>query len=895
MGKFYEELQKATDEVSEVQPLYRSAIIYELSHSDYYEYEEKDKWGRPLKRPLLEDGSIVLVGNTDGKIKGKYLDTSLSYSEATYIEFFILLECKLNQSFRDDKTLAGVLLQIVCYLKQMQDSGDVLPKVIVVGSKVNCFTIGVNVLAKYVVRDIQGYKSASTTYKYNSGLMQELLKDSAIQEQLMIYDITPSFDMHDIVDRVAKIAKGTNLKLSLDIRSVAKAFDYFSMYVLKDSSKIDPRLQQKWFLQLILNADDNDFILDKDKAYIGGEKVNIDGRAFRSFQTSYKVTEPYTSEEERQITATADRLIEDCDRRRKGDFYTPTVWVDEAHKMLTKELGADWKEKYVVWDCAAGTKNLTRDYGFKELYSSTLIEGDLALSSKYNVSGTPRNELGCAFQYDFLNDDVDEFEEIARKCKIEKRKPCLDDFKETKLYQKAPKLLESLCAGKKLLFFINPPYGTAKNGGCDRISKAGIAKTSINNIMLDVDVGQCKKQLYIQFLYRIYLFYKLFNNSILIGQFTPTALYTSQDNVKLLAKMREDMLVCVDGFMLCASEFADVSDRWGICFSLIKGKTPCESENTDFIVYDRESLLLKQLNRHTLRAISKDKALGNWAFKVDKNKYTIVAKSDGLYITSALKPCGAISKSNNYVLEMLGSSIFNANNIEHNTQLVSLGSAMFTPASAKVVVPENFKRVCVAFAARRLITGQYATWINCKDEYMIPDTTHKDYPRFEADSIVYALFNTASNQSSLRQIDYNGKKWNIKNEFFWLSRNEMLELARAGEMNKEVEQDIELFGEKERYVYEQLQKEEIKANLSDKAKEVLAKATELLKESFKYRKDFAYNHPEYHINTWDAGWYQIKGILKEYMPDELKAFSGLYGEFADELRPLVYELGFLYK
>ena len=197
--------------------------------------------------------------------------------------------------------------------------------------------------------------------------------------------------------------------------------------------------------------------------------------------------------------------------------------------------------------------------------------------------------------------------------------------------------------------------------------------------------------------------------------------------------------------------------------------------------------------------------------------------------------------------------------------------------------------------ARRLITGKYADWTNGKDEYMIPNTEHPDYKRFEADSIVYSLFNTASNQSSLRNIDYNDKKWNIKNEFFWLSRNEMLELTRAGEMNKEVEQDIELFGEKERYVYEQLQKEEIKANLSDKAKGVLAKATELLKESFKYRKDFAYNHPEYHINTWDASWYQIKGILKEYMPDELKAFSELYGEFADELRPLVYELGFLYK
>ena len=570
MGKFYEDLQKATDEVSEVQPLYRSAIVYELSHSDYYEYEEKDKWGRPLKRPLLEDGSIVMVGNTDGKIKGKYLDTSLSYSEATYIEFFILLECKLNQSFRDDKTLASVLLQIICYLKQMQDSGDVLPKAIVVGSKVNCFTIGVNVLAKYVVRDIQGYKSASTAYKYNSSLMQELLEDKAIQEQLMIYDITPTFDMHDIVDRVAKIARGTNLKLSLDTRSVAKAFDYFSMYVLKDSSKIDPRLQQKWFLQLILNADDNDFILDKDKAYIGGKKVNIDGRAFRSFQTSYKVTEPYTSEEERQITATADRLIEDCDRRRKGDFYTPTVWVDEAHKMLTEQLGADWREKYIVWDCACGTKNLTRDYGFKELYSSTLIEGDLALSSKYNVSGTPRNELGCAFQYDFLNDDVEEFEEIACKCKLEDRKPTVNEFKGTKLWNVARGLIESLCEGKPLLFFINPPYGTANNREVIHNkgdSRNNMALTKINKIMNRVKIGKCSQQLYAQFIYRCMMITDLFGVEFNLGLYSTFAVKDSPTFSGLRGALVEREIKNYASMMFCAADFADCSDQWGVLFS----------------------------------------------------------------------------------------------------------------------------------------------------------------------------------------------------------------------------------------------------------------------------------------------------------------------------------------
>ena len=67
------------------------------------------------------------------------------------------------------------------------------------------------------------------------------------------------------------------------------------------------------------------------------------------------------------LTATQDRLIQDETRRMKGEFFTPTIWVDEAHKMISEQFGEDWKEKYVVWDPAWGTGNLTRDYKFKEL------------------------------------------------------------------------------------------------------------------------------------------------------------------------------------------------------------------------------------------------------------------------------------------------------------------------------------------------------------------------------------------------------------------------------------------------------------------------------------------------------------------------------------------------
>ena len=52
-------------------------------------------------------------------------------------------------------------------------------------------------------------------------------------------------------------------------------------------------------------------------------------------------------------------------------------------------------------------------------------------------------------------------------------------------------------------------------------------------------------------------------------------------------------------------------------------------------------------------------------------------------------------------------------------------------------------------------------------------------------------------------------------------------------------------------------------------------------------------HPEYQILNWDCGWYQIKGMLKEYMPNEYKEFTNVYKKLADKMQPMVYELGFL--
>jgi hypothetical protein len=56
---------------------------------------------------------------------------------------------------------------------------------------------------------------------------------------------------------------------------------------------------------------------------------------------------------------------------------------------------------------------------------------------------------------------------------------------------------------------------------------------------------------------------------------------------------------------------------------------------------------------------------------------------------------------------------------------------------------------------------------------------------------------------------------------------------------------------------------------------------------------FNEDHPEYNINTWDAGWYQIKGILKEYFTDDLEDFNYLYRILDQKIRSMIYKLGIL--
>lgn len=275
----------------------------------------------------------------------------------------------------------------------------------------------------------------------------------------------------------------------------------------------------------------------------------------------------YTDEEIRSLIAVSDKLQEISIRKGEGAYYTSNILVDEAHKMLEQYLGIDWKDKYVVLDCASGRGNLTNGYTFKELYCSTLHGEDL----KYV-------EEGVKFQLDFLNDDIEESHKIP------------------------PELVKVLKEDKSILFLINPPYKADK----EVIDIEGIIyptpTTKIGKQMQSEGLGICAYQLYSQFLRQIINIKKRYNFlSVHTAIFSPIT-YMQGEKYR---KFRDIFLSEFDfkgGMVFNANNFNGVYGKWDVSFS-IWGSGECKNKN-EFLHIQKELDADSKIVTKSIRALT---------------------------------------------------------------------------------------------------------------------------------------------------------------------------------------------------------------------------------------------------------------------------------------------------
>ena len=818
-------------------------------------------------------GKFVTIHDTDGYLEPE--KGSLLANDRTALR--LLLEAKWQKNFTDGDRIK-LIAQVIYYLKKFQEAGDLLPNVLIGGDENEMFTLYAPKLYRYLEKNYNWSLPPSSAYE-NEELLRELENDDNIRD-IVVYHIDNDFEIDDVFNDVNALCDiGEFYKLKVEEANLRKTFDRFIRLVfggdnwLDGVRKIGSTESVSIFIRSILG--NNDIYIHPNKPNIlvnGQQEIRIDGAAYHAFFSRYD--RQYSTKEIDRITAIADQLIEELDRRFKGDFWTPTIWADEAIRMMERDLGEDFRDKYVVWDPAAGTKNLTRDYKFKHLFSSTIHQPEIDMSKQYNPEA-------ISFQYDFLNDDIDVNPD--------------SDPRDLKMPRE---LFDALKNNKPIVFYTNPPYGQATNQGTS--SKSGIAENKIAKEMRMKGYGHASLELYTQFIYRVQkltrdfgltnVFFFFFNKGFLVSpafeKFTDEMLDQFQFN---------------DGFMINAGEFQGTSSNWGIIFSNFEIKKDEYPRQTDFrfdILQSGDNGVQK-IAEHVLSRVKKNESISAWLGKI---KLSSEEYNDGKYprVVGGFNCPAGNSPRGRLKTGAIGFMHNNGDNVQFSDKYVNLNSAMNYADNGLTVTPDNFERACVTFACRKSILPD-ASWINDKDVFRRPSEEFQNSPEwteFVRDCVVYSLFHRSSYQTSLRDFEYNGEFYNVYNEWFFMSNSEISDLAERYQLN-----DIcfDARNSDERFVYKYLHSDSgRKISLSNEARELLLAGENFIRACFAKRFISNLSHPEWHLMTWDAGYYQSYKVYTDNKNDDkicevYAALDSARIRLENKIRHNVYRDGILKK
>jgi len=385
------------------------------------------------------------------------------------------------------------------------------------------------------------------------------------------------------------------------------------------------------------------------------------------------------------------------------------------------------------------------------------------------------------------------------------------------------------------------------------------------------------KQLYVNFLYRIILIkrmYGLTNLNLFI--FTPQGLL-SMPSFKEFRTIFLKEFQFIKGFSMPLEEFSNTG-KGLILLSLWR----CgETEKKDLFYF-------------TDKILDNDHVVDVADFSIYNCDYSNHIRN---YISIEEESCKKIDLPN-----ILSKSPFSLNGITKirpdfiftlfaadgtsvwRKYFVTLSNMPFHSGSI-ILTKSNFYNGVIYFSSRIL---PEITKYNSVHEFMCP-IENDEFTQFKYDSIIYSMFNDRNKCFSYRNLNYQNKIWNVKNEFFFLSNQFIQDLANQYNFT-ELYQDTKIFNQ-ERFVNIEIQK--IMNKLSPDALEVLNKATELVIRSFPDRIKLNFLKPEWNLSSWDASWYQISLVLKETMKEDLNNFKELYKKFEVRMREGVYKFGFL--
>ena len=211
----------------------------------------------------------------------------------------------------------------------------------------------------------------------------------------------------------------------------------------------------------------------------------------------------------------------------------------------------------------------------------------------------------------------------------------------------------------------------------------------------------------------------------------------------------------------------------------------------------------------------------------------------------------------------------------------ALFSSGFNGGHGIFVNPENLWQCTVVFTVRKISVH---TWINDRDQFLQPNSELSD--EFKSDCLVWMLFNGSNLTAGADNLVWDNREWSITNHFIPYTEDEVNAPDRfeSDFMVRYMEKLPKLSGTDSPFSFE--------------ACAVLEEGKKLWRAYFSATDERAVRD-KFKLNRSDAGWYQIRGALKErsqsgdFPPVSFTAFESSYRSLTEKLRPLVYKYGFL--
>ena len=454
----------------------------------------------------------------------------------------------------------------------------------------------------------------------------------------------------------------------------------------KDTQNIDDDLTIRDKLFVVFQNQGYTIAKDNIKQMFDSAFTLKNKETYLQFWKRYK--RPPIKEFQDYIIERRDLLVPQDIRERKGAFFTPRIWVELSQKYLTDYLGENWQDDYFIWDCAGGTGNLLAGLTNKNnIYASTLDQADINVIHERIEHGANllKNNV---FQFDFLND---EFIPISKGGKMPDN-----------LYD----IITKEEKRKKLVVYINPPYAEATSSktisNVNSLHKENVG-TSKTKTKYEKELEQASKELYVQFLYRIYVEIP----DCIISNFSK--IKTLQGNhygkFRYLFQAKLEKL-----FMVPANTFDNVNGKFPIGFFIWNTSKKSIFNDIHADVYNSN---------------------GNYF----SSKYLFVPENRN--IKDWLRQYKI--KENSIAWLVRGSADVQNNNVVFLTLKPS--ESVLNASNASQISARNLIVNCIFLAVRKVIEQNL---INDRDQYLYPNSNWQTDFDFQNDCLTFSLFDQSN-------------------------------------------------------------------------------------------------------------------------------------------------------